>query len=78
MAYEDLKITREETNQVKKFKINIVVHNCQLFYIKDLKIIVEMFTCLINIINEFQTLGKTYVTTKKIMKILMWINIKGH
>ena len=78
MAYEDLKITREETNQVKKFKINIVVHNCQLFSIKDLKIIVEMFTRLMNIINEFQTLGKTYVTTKKIMKILMWINIKGH
>ena len=37
-------ITHERTNQVKESKINLLVHDYELFFMKDNETIVEMIT----------------------------------
>ena len=49
-----LEITHEYTNQVKEFMINILVHNYELFSMKDLGFIIEMFIGLMEITNKVQ------------------------
>ena len=39
-----LETTHERTNQVKKSKINLLIHNYKLFFMKDNETIVEMIT----------------------------------
>ena len=65
-----LEITHEEINQVKEFKINILVHDYELFWMKDFESISEMFTRLIEIVNGLQALGKIYTKVQKAIKIL--------
>lgn len=65
-----LEITHEGTNQVKKSKIDILVHSYKLFSIKDNKFIFEMFTRLTDIISGLQALEKFYKESKKIKNIL--------
>ncbi|KAL6329838.1 hypothetical protein AAG906_037551 [Vitis piasezkii] len=55
-----LEVTYEGNNQVKESKINILMHDYELFSIKDFESIVEMFS----------SLGKTYTEVEKVMKIL--------
>ena len=64
-----LEITHEGTNQVKEFRINILVHDYELFSIKDFEYVVEMFSRFMVIVNELKALGKTYTEVKKVMKI---------
>ena len=49
-----LEITHEYTNQVKEFILNILVHNYELFSMKDLGFIIEMFIGLMEITNKVQ------------------------
>lgn len=65
-----LEITHEGTNQVKKSKIDILVHSYKLFSIKDNEFIFEMFIRFIDIITGLQALEKVYKESKKITKIL--------
>ena len=65
-----LEITHEGTNQVKESKINLIVHSYELFSIKDFESIVEMFSRFMVMVNELESLGKTYTKVEKIMKIL--------
>ena len=65
-----LEITLEGTNQVKESKINLLVHNYELFSMKENETIVEMITRFINIVNGLKALGKTYKESEKVMKIL--------
>ena len=44
-----LEITHEGTNQVKESKINLLVHNYELFSMKENETIVEMITRFIDI-----------------------------
>ena len=44
-----LEITHEGTNQVKESKINLLVHNYELFSMKENETIVEMITRFTNI-----------------------------
>ena len=60
-----LEITHEGTNQVKKFRINILVHDYELFYMKDFGYIVEMFSRFVVIVNELKALRKTYIEVEK-------------
>ena len=60
-----LEITHEGTNQVKESKINILAHYYELFFMKDLESIVEMFSRFMGIVNELQALGKTYTEVEK-------------
>ncbi|KAL6321533.1 hypothetical protein AAG906_021728 [Vitis piasezkii] len=65
-----LENTYEGNNQVKESRINILVHDYELFSIKDFESIVEMFSRFIVIVNELEALGKTYTEVEKVMKIL--------
>ena len=47
-----LEITHERTNQVKESRINIFVHDYELFSMKDFESIVEMFSRFMVIVNE--------------------------
>ena len=65
-----LEITHERTNQVKESRINILVHDYELFSIKYFESIVGMFSRFMVIVNELEALGKTYTEVEKVMKIL--------
>ncbi|RVX13664.1 hypothetical protein CK203_010141 [Vitis vinifera] len=65
-----LEITHEGTNQVKESKINILVHNYELFSMKDSESIVEMITRFTEIVNGLEALGRVINESKKVMKIL--------
>ncbi|KAL6324823.1 hypothetical protein AAG906_018350 [Vitis piasezkii] len=65
-----LEVTYEGNDQVKESKINILMHDYELFSIKDFEYIVEMFSRFIVIVNELESLGKTYTKVEKVMKIL--------
>ena len=55
-----LEVTHEGTNQVKESKINIFVHNYELFKIKSDESITEMFNRFIDIVNGLKSLGRVY------------------
>ena len=65
-----LEVTYEGNDQVKESKINILMHDYELFSIKDFESIVEMFSRFIVIVNELEALGKTFTEVEKVMKIL--------
>ena len=73
-----LEITYEGTNQVKKSKINLLVHSYELFLMKDNETIIEMITRFTNIVNGLEALAKTYKEFKKVMKILRSLPSKWH
>ena len=61
-----MEITHEGTNQVKEFRINIIVH----YSMKDFESIIEMFSRFMVMVNELERLGKTYTEVEKVIKIL--------
>ena len=65
-----LEVTYEGNDQVKESKINILMHDYELFSIKDFESIVEMFSRFLVIVNKLEALGKTYTKVEKVMKIL--------
>nr|CAN70892.1 hypothetical protein VITISV_039825 [Vitis vinifera] len=73
-----LEITHEGTNQVKESKINLLVHNYELFSMKENETIVEMITRFTDIVNGLEVLGKTYKESEKVMKILRSLPSKWH
>ena len=73
-----LEITHKGTNQVKESKINLLVHNYELFFMKYNKSIVEMINRFTDIVNGLKALGKTYKESKKVMKILRSLPSKWH
>ncbi|WJZ84635.1 hypothetical protein VitviT2T_004230 [Vitis vinifera] len=73
-----LEITHEGTNQVKESKINLLVHNYELFSMKETETIVEMITRFTDIVNGLEALGKTYKESEKVMKILRFLPSKWH
>ena len=58
--WDRLEGTHEGTSQVKESKINILVHNYELFKIKTDESITKMFTRFTNIINSLKSLRKVY------------------
>ena len=61
-----------------KLKINLLIHNYELFSLKENETIVEMITRFIDIVNGLEALGKTYKESKKVMKILRSLPSKWH
>ena len=62
-------VTYEGTNQVKEFKINMLVHKYELFRIKSNKSIVDMFIYFTDIINGIKSLEKSYPNNDLMRKI---------
>ena len=73
-----LEITHEGTNQVKESKINILVHNYELFSMKETESIVEMITRFTEIVNGLEALGRVINESEKVMKILRSLPSKWH
>ena len=68
--WDRLEVTHEGTNQVKESKINLLVHNYELFKMEPAESITQMFTRFTDIINGLKSLGKDYTNNKLVRKIL--------
>ncbi|GAV88416.1 UBN2 domain-containing protein [Cephalotus follicularis] len=65
-----IEVTYEGTNQVKEAKINMLVHEYEMFTMHDNEDIKTMFTRFTNITNALQALGKIYTNSEMVRKIL--------
>ncbi|GAV78170.1 UBN2 domain-containing protein, partial [Cephalotus follicularis] len=63
-------VTYEGINQVKEAKINMLVHEYEMFTMHDNEDIKAMFTRFTNITNALQALGKVYTNSEMVRKIL--------
>ena len=63
---------------MKESKINLLVHNYELFSMKENETIVEIITRFIDIVNSLEALGKTYKKSENVMKILRSLPSKWH
>ena len=61
--WHTLEITHEGTSQVKESKINMLVHNYELFKMTQEKSITVMYTRFTTIINALNVLGKSYTNS---------------
>jgi len=68
--WDKLVITYEGTSQVRETKINMFVHQYELFKMQSGKTIKEMFTRFTDITNNLKSLGKTYTNEEMVRKIL--------
>ena len=68
-------MTHEGTNQVKKSKINLLVHNYELFFMKDNETIIEMITMFIDIVNDLAALENNYKKSEKAFSLLRLVFI---
>ena len=66
--WDRLEVTHKGTNQVKKSKINMLVHNYELFKMKLEESITQMFTHFTDIINGLKNLDKYYSNNNLIKK----------
>ena len=68
--WKRLKIIYEGISQVKKSKINLLVHKYEIFKIKKYDSIFNIFFKFFKIINTLNSLGKTYTSHELVCKIL--------
>ncbi|GAU38522.1 hypothetical protein TSUD_148040 [Trifolium subterraneum] len=68
--WETLQTHHEGTNCIKETRIDIGVRKFELFEMKEEKTIDQMYGRFTSIINELNSLGKTYTTHERIRKIL--------
>ena len=65
-----LEITHEGTNQVKEFKINLLIHKYKIFKIEQYELIFDIFFIFIDIINILNGLHKIYTNNELVCKVL--------
>jgi len=63
-----LKITHEGTNQVKESKIDMFVHQYELFKMLSNEFTTSMFTRMTTVTNSLDALGRTYTNTDIVRK----------
>ena len=68
--WDKLKVTHEGINQVKETKINILVHEYELFTMEKNETIKDMYTRFNDIVSTLEALGKSYTNGEKVRKIL--------
>ncbi|XP_052188099.1 uncharacterized protein LOC127798498 [Diospyros lotus] len=68
--WDKLEVTHEGTNQVKETKINNLVHDYELFTMKENEYIKDMYTRFNDIVSTLESLGKTFTNGEKVRKIL--------
>ncbi|WKA06735.1 hypothetical protein VitviT2T_024621 [Vitis vinifera] len=66
-----LEVTYEGNDEVKESKINVLMHDYKLFSIKEFESIVEMFSRFLVIVNELETLEKTYTEVQELYDVYM-------
>jgi len=67
---DKLEITHEGTSQVKTSKINLLVHNYELFKMDSNETISAMYTRFTDIINGLKSLGRTYTNADLVQNVL--------
>ncbi|XP_038701819.1 uncharacterized protein LOC119998540 [Tripterygium wilfordii] len=65
-----LEVKHEGTDQVKDSKINMLVHDYELFKMESGESVSNMYGRLINIVNDLNGLGKVYSSAEQVQKIL--------
>ncbi|XP_021858321.1 uncharacterized protein [Spinacia oleracea] len=65
-----LQVTHEGTNEVKRSKIDLLMHQYELFSMKTSESIQDMITRFTNIINELNSLGKIITPEEQVRKVL--------
>ena len=68
--WDKLEVTYEGTNQVKESRINMLVHDYEMFKMDVDESIPSMFTRFTNITNSLKSLGKEYTNGEMVRKIL--------
>ena len=68
--WDKLVVTYEGTSQVRETKINMLVHQYELFKMQPEETIKEMFTRFTDITNNLKSLGKSYTNEEMVRKIL--------
>ncbi|XP_075077287.1 uncharacterized protein LOC142164023 [Nicotiana tabacum] len=68
--WNKLEVTYEGTNKVKTNRINLLVHDYELFQMKEGESIEEMFTRFSKIIGDLKAFGKPYSSGDQVRKIL--------
>lgn len=68
--WDKLEITHEGTSQVKETKIDMLVHQYEMFKIDENEAISDMFIRFTNIVNALEGLGKEYSNLEKVKKLL--------
>jgi len=68
--WDKLVVTYEGRSQVKEAKINMLVHQYELFKTQPDESIKEMFTRVTDITNSLKSLGKSYANEEMVGKIL--------
>ena len=72
-AYKILKkleVVYKGTNQVKEFKINRFIRQYELFQMEQNKSVHSMYTIFTNIVNTLGALGKIFLNSEKVKKII--------
>ncbi|CAL9105959.1 unnamed protein product [Musa textilis] len=65
-----LEVTHEGTSRVKESKINLLIHSYELFYMKPIKIIGNMYTHFTDVFNGLKALYKSFSNFELVNKIL--------
>ena len=68
--WDRLQVLHEGTDQVKETKINMLVHQYEMFKMLEHENIDEMTTRFMHIINQLKALGKRYTNAEMVRKIL--------
>ncbi|XP_059627739.1 uncharacterized protein LOC132270577 [Cornus florida] len=68
--WDKLQVTYEGTSQVKESKIDILMHQYELFHMNENESISAMFVRFTDIINGLKHLGRTMTNSDLVRKIL--------
>nr|XP_016494279.1 PREDICTED: uncharacterized protein LOC107813514 [Nicotiana tabacum] len=68
--WDKIEVTYEGTNKVKETHINMLVHDYELFSMKEGESIEEMFSRFSKIISDLKAFGKPYTSGDQVRKIL--------
>ena len=68
--WRTLQIMHEGTSSVKDSKVNILMHDFELFQMKLGETIVDMYTHFTDVVNNLRVLGKSFLNFDLVSKIL--------
>ena len=72
--WDTLQLTHEGTTDVKRYRINTITHEYELFRMKTNENIQDMQKRFTHIVNHLASLGKTFPNEDLINKVLRCLN----
>nr|XP_009784452.1 PREDICTED: uncharacterized protein LOC104232864 [Nicotiana sylvestris] len=76
--WDKLEVTYEGTSKVKEIHINMLVHDYELFSMKEGESIEDMFARFSKIISDLKAFGKPYTSGDQVRKILRSLPTTWH